>query len=210
MTQEELNENASWRARTFCPLGTIGCYLSHRKFWHQVVDGSDPYQIVLEDDVVLEPNFVARASAMVEELEASPVGNEWDVLLLGALGSVDPRKRFHFMYEIPAFCAGGCRQQKQIAEHIHIPKRPFGTHAYAISKRGAKKLLDLAWKATYHVDSVVWGIPELNLFNCDPLLAYQDSSCVSTVGSVTSGIETWIPSGIMMDQYTKMPLVWVW
>uniref|UniRef100_A0A7S1BYR8 Uncharacterized protein n=1 Tax=Corethron hystrix TaxID=216773 RepID=A0A7S1BYR8_9STRA len=51
---------------------------------------------------------------------------------------------------------------------------------------------------------------ELDLYICDPLLAYQDSSCVSTVGSITSGLETLIPKNILMDDYTKMPLVWVW
>eukprot|EP00977_Amphora_coffeiformis_P007795 scaffold1697_cov180-Amphora_coffeaeformis.AAC.31 len=36
--------------------------------------------------------------------------------------------------------------------------RPFGTHAYVLSKRGAEKLLRRAWKATYHVDCVISGI----------------------------------------------------
>jgi GR25 family glycosyltransferase involved in LPS biosynthesis len=209
LSKEEVQDNATLGARLFCTLGTIGCYISHRFFWERTLEGSDPYQIVLEDDVVLEQDFHSRAHAMVTELEETVGTGEWDVLLLGGLGCINPSKRYG-AFVIPAFCSGGCRPPRTISEHIHIPMRPFGTHAYALSKRGAEKLLQLARKAAYHVDCVIWGMPELDLFICDPLLAYQDYSCISTVGSITSGIETMIPTKIKMDDYTKMPLVWVW
>jgi hypothetical protein len=41
------------------------------------------------------------------------------------------------------------------------------------------------------------------------LLAFQDDS-PSTVGAITSDIETWIPSSIRLDNYTNMSLEWVW
>lgn len=209
LSQSELEENATLAARLFSTKGTIGCYLSHRGFWEQTLTGPDPYQIVLEDDVVLEENFQSRAKEMVDELEASVGVGEWDVLLLGGLGCVHPNRKYG-PYHIPAFCSGGRRTPRTVSDHIHVPMRPFGTHAYALSKQGAEKLLRLARKATYHVDCVIWGMPQLDLYICDPLLAYQDYSCVSTVGSITSGIETLIPKHIQMDDYTKMPLVWVW
>ena len=133
---------------------------------------------------------------------------EWDVLLLGGLGCVNPNGGYG-PYHIPAFMSGGRRKPRRISEHIHIPMRPFGTHAYVLSKRGAEKLLRLAYKATYHVDCVIWGIQQLDLYMVHPLLVYQDSS-PSTVGAITSGIETWIPSHIKMDDYTHMSLEWVW
>jgi GR25 family glycosyltransferase involved in LPS biosynthesis len=210
LSKEDLEANASLAARLFCTLGTIGCYLSHRKFWEMVADGDSPYQIVFEDDVVLVENFYEQAQAMVQELEDhEDTKDQWDVLLLGGLGCVNPDPREYGPYNIPAFFSGGCRTPRLVTEHCHVPKRPFGTHAYVLSQRGAKKLLKLAWKAAYHVDCVIWGMEELNLYICDPLLVYQDSS-PSTVGAITSGIETWIPSSIKMDNYTQMSLEWVW
>ena len=79
---------------------------------------------------------------------------------------------------------------------------------HVLSKNGASKLLQKAWYATYHVDCVIWGIRDLHLYICDPLLVYQDTS-PSTVGAITSGIETLIPDSIVMDDYSKMTLKWV-
>jgi GR25 family glycosyltransferase involved in LPS biosynthesis len=208
LSEEELKENASSGARLFCTPGTIGCYISHRNFWEQTLQGEEPYQIIFEDDVVLVDDFYNLALQRVAELEEAVGPDSWDVLLLGGLGCVNPNRRYG-SYNIPAFVSGGRRTPRMISEHVHIPKRPFGTHAYVLSKRGAEKLLRLAWKATYHVDCVIWGMKELDLFISHPLLVYQDSS-PSTVGAITSGPETWIPSSIKMDDYTKMSLEWVW
>ncbi|CAJ1969674.1 unnamed protein product [Cylindrotheca closterium] len=209
LTSQERHENASLGARLFCTEGTIGCYMSHRKFWEQVVEGDEPYQIVFEDDVVLTDDFQEQVKARIEELKGAVGAENWDVLMLGALGCVNPNPRKYGSYVIPAFVSGGCRKPRKITENIHIPMRPFGTHAYILSKRGAKKLLDRSWRATYHVDCVIWGMRDLDLYIAHPLLVYQDSS-PSTVGAITSGPETWIPSSIQMDDYTKMRLEWVW
>lgn len=88
-------------------------------------------------------------------------------------------------------------------------KKPFGTHAYVLSKSGARKLPDHSWRATHHEDCVIWGMFDLDLYCVHPLLVFQDSS-PSTVGAIASGPETWIPSSIKMEDYTKMKLEWVW
>lgn len=210
LTREERCENASLGARLFCTDGTIGCYLSHRRFWEQTLESiSELYQVIFEDDVVLVEDFEHQLEARIQELEQAVGKESWDVLLLGGLGCVNPNPRGYGSYWIPALVSGGCRKPQRITEHIHIPMRPFGTHAYVLSKRGAAKLLDRAWKATYHVDCVIWGMLDLDLYMVDPLLVYQDSS-PSTVGAITSGPETWIPSSIQLDDYTGMRLEWVW
>ena len=65
---------------------------------------------------------------------------DWDVLLLGALGAVHPS--YYWCNVLHASMAGGLRvprgardafsDRKAVA--IHSPLRPFGTHAYLISE----------------------------------------------------------------------------
>ena len=86
--------------------GMIGCFLSHRACWqHCAADLKEPvlgallqclfsfysYSAlttppvrVFEDDVILADNFT-------EMLSARLLPDDWDILLLGALGAVHPR-----------------------------------------------------------------------------------------------------------------------
>jgi hypothetical protein len=97
-------------ARLFATRGMIGCYLSHREFWMQVLKDNHPYQIILEDDVLLEDDFHSRAEQAIAELESCPeTKGTWDVLMLGALGCVHPQGQYGGN-RIHAFVAGGGRR----------------------------------------------------------------------------------------------------
>ena len=134
---------------------------------------------VFEDDVILADNFTAMLHAAIDALP-----DDWDVLLLGALGAVHPS--YYAVNFGHALLAGGCRWPRGARAAfknkeglpddgvaIHVPLRPFGTHAYALSERGARKLLAAAPRANYHVDVVAWGLRRLRLFAVHPLLARQ-------------------------------------
>jgi glycosyl transferase family 25 len=45
----------------------VGCYLSHKAAWQRIADGTEPYGIVLEDDIHIAPAFAdfARSSEWV-------------------------------------------------------------------------------------------------------------------------------------------------
>jgi GR25 family glycosyltransferase involved in LPS biosynthesis len=207
LSKQDLASKATFKARLFCTPGMIGCYLSHVKFWEKVRSESVPYQLVLEDDAIVSPNFHQRAQQMIDELQDNPkTRDSWDVLLLGAFSCVHPEKRYG-VFRGQAFLLGGGRQPRRITSHIHIPHRPLGTHAYILSQRGARKLLQLASRATWHVDCVIWGIRELDLFLCDPMLVFQDAESPSSVGAVTKGLETWLPKW-RMDEYTGVSFEW--
>lgn len=47
---------------------------------------------------------------------------------------------------------GGSRPFRRLSKHLYQAARPAGTHAYLVTKEGAKKLLKLCPKAVYHVD----------------------------------------------------------
>lgn len=160
-----------------------------------------PRAPVFEDDVILSDNFTA---ALSEALDTLP--DDWDVLLLGALGAVHPA--YYAVNVGHAVLAGGCRWPRgarkafrsppgQVA--IHTPLRPFGTHAYALSERGARKLLARAPKANYHVDVVAWGMRNIKLFAVHPLLAKQTHDD-TTIGG--SSDRSWLPQ-MVIDQCAR-------
>ena len=140
------------------------------------------------------------------ELEASDAGGDWDVLLVGALGCVNPSGRYG-LNRINAFIGGGGRAARRVSPRVTVPRRPFGTHAYVLSKRGAAKLLRRASLATYHIDAVCWGIGDLRLFCCAPMLAHQAFQGPSTIGAVLGGLEVALPN-VVLDAYTGATLPW--
>lgn len=154
LSKEELASKSTRCARLFCTRGTIGCYLSHKAFWDIVAaadehddDDDDEhevdYRMVCEDDVVLaDDDFYRRVQSLVREMETNG-DPEWDVLLLGGLGCVHPDASRHGpYYRFAAWVTGGVRRPRRVTEHWHVPRRPFGAHAYLLSRRGAASSRD--------------------------------------------------------------------
>lgn len=214
LTHVDLQNNTTLIARLVCTSGTIGCFLSHRSNWEATLEGSESYRVVLEDDVVVSEDFSEKVVEILREIdencEETKNGN-WDVIFLGALGCVHPEGK-HGLNRIAAFFAGGGRTPHRHlngAPHCHIPRRPLGAHAYIVSKRGAQKLVDGCWRASGHVDVVAWGMPDLVVISVHPMLAYQNNTgSPSTIGAVTSGLETRLPK-LVVDEYTGLVFEWI-
>ncbi|MGB2739694.1 MAG: glycosyltransferase family 25 protein [Cognaticolwellia sp.] len=100
-------------------LGEIGCYMSHRKIWQKMVEQNIEFAVILEDDLVVNENF------------------------LGLLSQVDSLKNYDLIKladnrNFPA------AEKKKIAgnfELINFKTIPNCTTGYTISLSGAKKLL---------------------------------------------------------------------
>lgn len=210
MSRAELRGNTTWMGRHLMTRGMVGCYLSHRRCWEHLANNNDdplaaPHALIFEDDVALAPNFAENVDAAVQELNAAVAG-EWDVLLFGALGCVEPRGRYG-ANRITAAISGGMRKTRRVSERVHVPQRPYGCHAYLLSRRGARKLLERAPLAVHHVDNVAWGMPCLDLFLTHPMLAFQKFEAPSTLGATEMGLEARLPK-IVLDQYTRVDLRW--
>ena len=48
--------------------GELGCFLSHREAWHQLVASGEDYALVVEDDAVLAPEFEQSFQLALENL----------------------------------------------------------------------------------------------------------------------------------------------
>jgi len=222
LTSDEMRSNVTFAARHLLTRGTIGCYLSHRTFWEEVAEeGRDAsYGIVLEDDVVVSEGFDRDVAKAIRAVDDELPNGEWDVLFLGAIGSVHPDGRYGICNSIVSAMAGGKRIPRTIYSSsddekgflLHRPRRPMGGHAYALSKRGARKLLENCGKVSGHVDVVAWGLPSLEVVCVHPMLAHQRNTgegSASTIGAVTEGIEArWISDETILDEYTRITLRW--
>ncbi|EOD17496.1 hypothetical protein EMIHUDRAFT_454642 [Emiliania huxleyi CCMP1516] len=62
--------------------GERGCSMSHAILWHACASsGDDTPMLILEDDAVLSPNFVARTRKLIARVEAAVPAEERTVLL---------------------------------------------------------------------------------------------------------------------------------
>lgn len=149
LSAEELHANVTAIGRHLLTPGMIGCFLSHRRCWRECVESGGPL-IVFEDDALLAPDFLRRLDVALREL---PEG--WDVLLLGAFGCVHPSGVYgpRNIFKLFGWMGGGTRPTERLRgeAQLHVPWRPYGTHAYVVSRRGAQKLLDLCPRANFHV-----------------------------------------------------------
>ena len=153
--------------------GVIGCALSHYKLWMNLIENklSNSY-LILEDDVVLVPDFLYRWRAIAHLMPADA-----DVVFLG--GVLPPNKRALPSFTEPVNDAFAKVKKMPIGglmrRYFH-----FCTYSYIITKSGAEKLCGLiAEKGIFtSIDHMMvnHGDTLLNIYFTNPLLAgcFQD------------------------------------
>jgi len=111
-------------------LGEIGCALSHKKIYQEIIDKNLPYAVILEDDALIGSEFKEIVSLIIEKKI------DYDIVLLGhnrgfknkevvdSIDSLWSRYRLNNNYRLGSLVKGG-----------------LGTYGYFISQKGTKKLL---------------------------------------------------------------------
>ncbi|CAG8572404.1 22576_t:CDS:1 [Dentiscutata erythropus] len=115
------NEALSRLNRSDLNIGTRACYLSHYSTLELIVKNEYENALILEDDIDIELNIT---DIMAEVHQNLPY--DWDMLYLG-------------------HCAGRQSEyfETDLTVHVlHKTGKPECTHAYAVSAKGAKKLLE--------------------------------------------------------------------
>lgn len=128
--------------------GELGCALSHRGVWQQIVSSNAPYALVLEDDAVLAPDIMQRLAELAPLLSQSKSA----LVTLGRLR---------------LFTSAGARTMST-ALRLVKPVRAWGGYAYVINRAAAAELLALQqlfrcmaddWLYYQaHTDIEVWGL----------------------------------------------------
>lgn len=144
----------------FCSKSMIGCGASHIGVWKLAHSQGWNTVLVLEDDVYFADDYKETLEQAMQQMP-----DDWDMVYLG--------------------CDGVCSKQTRISgfqsENVFVPAFPLGFHAYALSRQGYTKLLNIASKVNYHIDfQVACHQRGLNMYAVHPTCVYQDADCEST------------------------------
>ncbi|CAG8738500.1 6665_t:CDS:1, partial [Dentiscutata heterogama] len=101
-------------------LGVKACYLSHYRLYESIVKRGYESALILEDDVDMELNITDIMTKAHQNLP-----NDWDLLFIGHCHSSNTE-----------YAANLIAHELRKYGHLQC------THAYAVSAKGAKKLLE--------------------------------------------------------------------
>ncbi|CAE6398845.1 unnamed protein product [Rhizoctonia solani] len=156
-------------------LAAISCWYSHYQVLRSVADGPDEAVIVLEDDIDMEFDLEKRLREMWPALPA-----DWDVVMLGHCQSHEwghPKLK-----HTPA---------------LHRSTHTMCTHAYAVSKRGARKLVrflrseHFAYSRPIDHTFIHLGYHELiKIYSVLPAVVLQTKDNPSDIVAGTGGLKT--------------------
>ncbi|MEZ5973020.1 MAG: glycosyltransferase family 25 protein [Hyphomonadaceae bacterium] len=141
--------------------GALGNALSHHKLWLEAANAAGP-TFVCEDDACLRGDFAAQTMGAL-----SQIGADWDVVFLGyntnaavAVQSRDGLKvLLHFDESAkrnPDYFSAFARDPAPAPTPL-LCFQVWGTLAYAISPRGAQRLLKLCFPLNGATDILMFG-----------------------------------------------------
>ncbi len=206
VSRAKLVETGQFKEPIFYSDGALGNMLSHRGIW-EIAQTRESYVTAFEDDAIVHRDFLAHASKLIDGLQP-----DWDIVLWG--WNFDESMSFDIFPGVPClahFSQGDLRalsdkiQKMDLAPALHKLRYAFGTVAYSVSPKGAKKLLALSVPnepflcrvplfqleventGTDSVMTVLYN--QLNAFACVPPLVvtrnvHAQSTCVEAGGDV--------------------------
>jgi glycosyl transferase, family 25 len=149
--------------------GEKGCYASHLKAWQWLLDSEHDGAVILEDDIKLEPAFAQVVSAV----EAMP--KQWDMVKLIGREGMGKREKIEALQPLTG--------PYQLIDYRRIPNLAA---AYALSRRGAEKLLHSRqpFGRPVDVDMRYWWENNLRVQGVQPaVVQLDDTSQNSSIGS---------------------------
>lgn len=111
--------------------GGVGCALSHIQLWQWFLQQShSEVMMVLEDDAVLPLHLKSQINDLQTKNSLFANSNNWDVWI----------------------CAKNIRKSEPIDSNCGFVTDYMGNQAYFITKKGAKKLLEVVYPISFHID----------------------------------------------------------
>jgi GR25 family glycosyltransferase involved in LPS biosynthesis len=155
----------------FWKKSVMGCALSHLKLWTMLACEQTEIEsyFIMEDDARLRPGW---REAWKNAYKSLP--SDWDCVYLGG---ILPPNREGFKMVLEKITPGLSRVAPHTFFGQHIPNRYFHfcAYAYVLSKRGARKIIDLInakggyWTSADHM--ICNEVDIMNLYILDPLVA---------------------------------------
>lgn len=143
--------------------GEVGCFMSHRSLWQQCAQSDDVAWCILEDDVVLGPNFVGKIALAMD------TAGEWDILRLMS-------ERWDRQGKLYLRVNNEFRLMRYV-------RQPQGTAAYLIRPDAAKVLLKHTEKMRDAVDKMMdqYWLHGLRMLVLEPALVSIDVKLPSII-----------------------------
>jgi GR25 family glycosyltransferase involved in LPS biosynthesis len=183
ITKSEIEKHNSKLWSNIGPKGAIGCGMSHLLCWGKIANADKDYALILEDDVYFSDDFEEQFTNAI-----SHVPSDFDILYLGCYGC----EKNSFQSKLFSLIGRHNRMYKDINDYIEVPKITLATHAYVVSKRGAKKLIELLdGNISFHIDQVLQSLSRKNkikIYAVKKKIGFQ-TSCVKDSVSVNVSTE---------------------
>ncbi|ELU40039.1 glycosyltransferase family 25 domain-containing protein [Rhizoctonia solani AG-1 IA] len=159
-------------------LAAVSCWYSHYQVLRSVADGPDESVIVFEDDIDMEFDLEKRAREMWPALP-----EDWDVVMLVLSGHCQSHEWGH--------------PKLKYTPALHRSTHTMCTHAYAVSKRGARKLVRFlrserfAYSRPIDHTFIHLGYHELiKIYSVLPAVVLQTKDNPSDIVAGTGGLKT--------------------
>lgn len=146
-----LRQKMPMHGNHFISQGHVGLLLSHYMLWTVLTHLPHEEVLILEDDVVFEPDFHERFAEAYAELPT-----DWQWVHVGSLGAEQ-------------------RERERITDRVSVVRYPWGTHAYMIRRSVLPFLLATMGTAWAHVDIQLerWVWPHIRQYAFLPSLVSQ-------------------------------------
>jgi len=151
------------RSNRVMNLGEVACSMSHRAICQDVIDKNYQRVLILEDDVLPVYENLSNFLAVADELP-----HDWELLMLGYYGEKPPTLKYkiqvnvYLMYHylhlfnwhkvsaewIKKLCVTPYKS------NLYTMGKLLGSHAYAVSKLGARKFIDYQQPVVIQADRV--------------------------------------------------------
>jgi glycosyl transferase family 25 len=164
----------------------LGCALSHINIWKKIVNNKFESALIFEDDMMLVDNWEDTLDKSINDLPKN-----WDVLTLGNFGIKDQADKYNspfnfILYALVTICNFQNKKYNKITNNIIVPYFFTGLYGYAVSYKGAKKLLALINDIndiTFHIDVLISCKSKyLNIYSMTNDIVYQrvEESTINT------------------------------
>nr|DAG72490.1 MAG TPA: hypothetical protein [Caudoviricetes sp.] len=162
--------------------GQIGCYLSHREVWKQLIASGDEAWCIMEDDI----SFLSGFKATTEELYM--YREHWDIV------------RLYGIFKNPQIEYASLPSGTKL---MWMDTHPLGTQCYVVTRNAAQRLLRVTERIRVPIDDALdqnWK-HELRLYITSPEFV-RDEGFDSTIGKLDSRQS--IPYRILVKPFRRM------
>src|SRR5512133_4287612 len=187
-TYDERRTRRAYRMGKDMSLGAIGCALSHRRLYEDMLANGWERMLVLEDDVVPRADALAGLPEALRELPPT-----WELWYLGYWQNevVTTNRRLRQAAYVALAPLGLSRWRpgeatrlvpRSYSPHLNRAGRHLCTHAYAVTREGARKLAEAQTPVALAADQLLAMLVlqgRIEAYAASPMLFDQESMTFS-------------------------------